>query len=87
MPLIEFKCPVCHRTSRRFFLKIELAKEAQCEVCFSLLDRMFTQISTYSTEVIDNGIMPRQVEIISGITELLHERSKNIDPSAPMDLL
>lgn len=77
MPVFCLQCPQCFKTySKLLKEKIEIDQE-KCTTCSSFLERKLSEFSSQSTEVIDNGIMIRQVEKLINAEELLQERSKH----------
>lgn len=80
MPLFSFNCPTCKEKIRRI-LPIAPVEPFPCPKCESTLERGSAAPTSRVIEVRDNGIMPRQVEQLVDIGDMIKERST--DPEDP----
>lgn len=87
MPLFYFYCSNCQKKYRHILKQYSLGQKVSCVVCKSALERLVKAPTTQTTEIIDNGIMPKQVEKLMDVKELLEERSKKSEPLSPIELL
>lgn len=78
MPLFYFKCSKCSKTLKKILSPQKAKGKLTCPKCSSILERDIQDISTICKETIDNGIMERKVEQISGIADMVKEAEKNI---------
>lgn len=85
MPVFHFICAGCKRTSRRLLPRSpfeEVLKDdgqRQCLDCGALLKWVPEAPSSRVVEVRDNGMMPRKVEQLADIAEIIKERSTEPD--------
>lgn len=85
MPNYTFKCPNC-REEENFFLDYTTMKVMEkhgvpCHFCNQgvLMERSFKATSTalQTKEVIDNGLLPKKVERLADISEMVKQRADN----------
>jgi len=80
MPFFRYQCPKCLLQARKFLEKREgEPPPSKCE-CGQATQWVYGQPQTMIKEVLDNGIMPRSVERLKDIEELIHERHKVYKP-------
>lgn len=88
MPLFSLQCPMCSKIYQKLLKDVLSINEEKCIDCLVRLERKLNEFSTQSTEIIDNGIMIKQVEKLTNVEELLLERSKNHEQIlSPMEIL
>lgn len=73
MPIFGFHCPKCDRLFRRLLPNAEY--ENPCPVCKTESLYVGQGPTQRIVEVRDNGIMPRKVEQLADINEIVKERS------------
>lgn len=73
MPLFNFTCPACGEHVRKILP--HLTEERRCPKCDAILKRTPNAPTTRVIEVRDNGLMPRQVEQLADVEEMIRERS------------
>ncbi len=78
MPMIEFVCnnPDCDNSITKVYVKItKIPPFLDCGACGTgKLERMLSAPSTKSTQIIDNGIQVRKVEIMNAVIEKEQKR-------------
>lgn len=72
MPLFNFYCETCKEHTRK--LLPHLTEEKKCKKCGAVLARV-SNPTTRVVEVLDNGAMPRKVEQLAGVDEMVKDRS------------
>lgn len=75
MPIYSLNCSVCNKTYKKLIKDKKLIDQEKCVVCKAQLFLGMSQVTTQTTEVIDNGIMVKQVEKLMHVEELLHDRA------------
>lgn len=75
MPIYNFICPNCSKTKKLLRKNESQAKEIKCE-CGTQMNRDTKPLTSKTTEIIDNGLMSKKVEVASNIKESLEERKK-----------
>jgi hypothetical protein len=71
MPSFRTKCPGCGATTRTLKPKRPELVACSCGVMPVFVSSVNTQVK----ETIDNGVMPRKVEQLKGVEEMMKERS------------
>jgi transcription elongation factor Elf1 len=75
MPIFNLECPSCNR-SKKVLRKIESEiKDITCK-CGAKMQRKSQPLSTKTTEIIDNGLMAKKVEVLSNIEEAVETRKQ-----------
>lgn len=73
--MILYKCEKCGNSIRKhYFSKKGIVDEIDCGECGGKLERQLSAPSSKSTQVIDNGIQARKVEVIDAVVEKERER-------------
>ncbi len=74
MAVYTLFCHTCDTATRKVAKK---PPELQCSVCGETLKFSPGETTFQVKEIIDNGAMPRRVEVLKDINKLMKERSKN----------
>lgn len=74
MPVYLLKCTSCKFTDRKILDRFE---SYECPYCHKGLMVRNPQMNVQIKESVDNGLMPKKVEVYKDIKELVHERNKN----------
>ena len=74
MPIYNFKCPKCEKKVRRV-LPCPPYGDKPCPDCDTNMERDGDGPTQRVVEVRDNGIMPKKVEQLANIDEILVDRS------------
>jgi hypothetical protein len=73
--LIDFQCEKCQTVVKKYFKSHkDIPKELVC-LCEGKLLRLLGSPTSKSTQIIDNGLQTRQVEILNEIVEEERERA------------
>lgn len=70
MAIFDFHCQGCDKSVRTMSGTLKIHKG-----CGGTLVRTPTGALPQQTEVVDNGLMPRRVERLVGVEEMVHERA------------
>ena len=70
MPIFDYRCELCGERVRT--MKSSSKEHANCG---GVLVRKPTGATSQQVEVVDNGLMPRRVERLAGVEEMVHERA------------
>jgi len=79
--LIKFKCPKCTNSIVKLFKKaVDIPDYLNCGECGSKkMERTLSTPSTKTTQVIDNGVQAKRVEVMSEVVEQCRERALKED--------
>lgn len=67
--LIYYKCLKCNKVSTKLYRRAKDIKEdIKCD-CSSLMERQLSVPTTHTTQIVDNGIMQKQVELADHVIE------------------
>jgi hypothetical protein len=73
--LIEFQCEKCLTVIKKYFKNSkDIPKELVCK-CEGKMARLLGSPTSKSTQIIDNGLQTRQIEILNEIVEEERERA------------
>lgn len=75
MPVFNLQCSNCGKTKKVLRKTEQDIKNILCE-CGSGMTRDTQPLTSKVTEIIDNGLMPKKVEVISNIKESIEERKQ-----------
>ena len=68
--IIHYKCMQCkNRIKKSFRSHKDIAPFLECGACGSFLERQLSAPTSKSTQIIDNGVQSRQVEVIDAVIE------------------
>ena len=80
MPMIKFKCnnSNCDNEITKFYVKVkDISPFLDCGQCGSgKLERQLGAPSTKSTQIVDNGLQARQVEVPDHVVEQEREKAE-----------
>lgn len=77
MPIIFFECSNkdCKNLEEKFYkTNKNIPDELACKKCSSISDRLLSPPNSISTQIIDNGLQSRQVEVKNIVVEKERER-------------
>lgn len=83
MPMYNYQCPGCKQTFRLIRTPEKALLPVNCATCDTQLVRKPAPPSSMAKEVLDNGMMARQVERLADIEEIVVERSKTKEDRGP----
>lgn len=73
--LVNFLCPQCGNSITKLFKKHkDIPSDINC-ICGSKLERQLSGPTSKSTQIIDNGVQARQVEVMNEVVEQERERA------------
>lgn len=78
MPLYNFQCPACKKHVQK--LLPHLTEDKFCPGCGTKLKRVAKPPTSRIVEERDNGLMPRKVEQLADIQEIIKDRSTEPEP-------
>lgn len=72
MPIFNFECPNCGEHVRKFLP--HLSEDKPCPKCETIMVRSGEGPTSRVVEIRDNGLMPKKVEQLADIEELIKNR-------------
>jgi len=72
MPVFDLKCPACGESERKLMLTMQ---DRPCPKCETVMVRAGTGPTSRIIEIRDNGFMPKKVEQLADVQELVRQRS------------
>jgi hypothetical protein len=76
--LIDYKCPDCNKTLKKYYKNYKDIQPTLICDCGKELKRILAAPSSKATQVIDNGLQSKQVEILNEVVEKERLKAENL---------